>query len=66
MASKTSKADGEGPVIDMAAFGRTLAKRRAELGNPELPRNSGANRTESKKALLKAIDEVAAKKGFKW
>jgi hypothetical protein len=28
------------------------------LGNPELPRNAGANRTASKKALLKAIEEA--------
>lgn len=66
MASKTSKADDEGPVIDMAEYGARLAARRAELGDPELPRNAGANRTESKKALLNAIDEAAAKKGFRW
>lgn len=29
-----------------------------ELGNPEAPRNSGLRRTESKKALLKAIEDL--------
>ncbi len=66
MASTTSKADSEAPVIDMAAFGVELAARRAALGNPELPRNSGLRRTESKKALLAAINEAAAKQGFSW
>lgn len=66
MASTTSPADDEGPVIDMAEYGAKLAARRAELGYPELPRNAGANRTESKQALLKAIDAAAAKKGFRW
>jgi hypothetical protein len=60
MASTTSKAELQ-PVIDMADLGARLAKRRAELGNPELPRNTGANRTESKKALLKAIEEAGGK-----
>jgi hypothetical protein len=50
----------------MAAFAAKLAARRAELGEPELPRNAGRNRTESKKALLKAVDEAAAKQGFAW
>jgi hypothetical protein len=39
-------------------FSDALSKRRAELGNPELARNSGKNRTESKKALLKAIKDA--------
>jgi hypothetical protein len=60
MASTTSRADGE-PVIDMADLGERLAKRRTELGNPELPRNAGANRTASKKALLKAIEDAGGK-----
>lgn len=60
MASTTSRADGEA-VIDMADLGARLAMRRAELSNPELPRNAGANRTASKKALLKAIEEAGGK-----
>ncbi len=66
MASTTSLPDDEGPVIDMAEYGAKLAARRAELGYPELARNSGADRTESKQALLKAIDTAAAAKGFRW
>jgi hypothetical protein len=67
MASKTSKADTE-TVIDMAELGARVAKRKAELGivdpaDPTLAkgRNSGANRTESKKALLKAIKDIGGK-----
>jgi hypothetical protein len=48
----------DGQVVDMASFGRDLARRRAELGNPELPRNSGERRTPSKRALLKAIEDL--------
>lgn len=69
MVSKTSKAEAErnwGEPIDMADFGRTLATRRAELGDPPGTRNSGANRTPGKRALLAEIDRVAAAKGFRW
>jgi hypothetical protein len=54
MASKSSTAtDGwTGRRIDMAEFGKRHAARRAELGNPELPRNAGNNRTASMRALL--------------
>lgn len=45
----------------MAELGERLAKRRAELGNPELPRNAGKHRTPSKIALLKAIEEAGGK-----
>jgi hypothetical protein len=45
----------------MAELGARLAARRAELGNPELPRNAGKNRTPSKRALLKAIEEAGGK-----
>lgn len=58
MASKTSQADRDQPVIDMAELGARLARRKAELGLPELPRNAGANRTPSKRALLKAIEDA--------
>ena len=71
MASKTSKADDvkdwTGRRIDMAEYGRALAKYRADYeartGRPlEVPRNSGKRRTASKKALLRAI----AATGKKW
>lgn len=67
MASKTSKADGSDQVIRMGEFGRRIAARKAELGlpddsaHPELcrgTRNAGANRTASKRALLKAIKDA--------
>jgi hypothetical protein len=64
MASKTSTPEPR--VESMAAFAAKLAARRAELGEPELARNAGGNRTESKKALLKAIDKAAAQNGFEW
>ena len=63
MASKTSKPDVEswtGRRIDMAEYGRALAKYRADYeartGSAlKVPRNSGKRRTASKKALLRAI-----------
>ena len=58
MASNTSKAKAEPKVIQMAELGARLAKRKAELGLPEMPRNAGKNRTPSKRALLKAIKDL--------
>ncbi|QIG79211.1 hypothetical protein [Stakelama tenebrarum] len=72
MASKTSKTDDwPGRRLDMAAYGRELARRRAEIeaevGQPlDVPRNSGARRTESKRALLAEINRLAAARGFRW
>lgn len=61
MASKTSKPEGEAPVIRMAEMGARIAARKAELGLPDLPRNAGKNRTASKRALLKAIEDAGGK-----
>jgi hypothetical protein len=61
MASKVSKAKVEQTVIKMADVGARLVKRRAELGEPEMPRNAGNNRTPSKRALLKAIEDLGGK-----
>jgi len=47
-----------GRIIEMGEFGRRIAARRAELNLPHLPRNAGANRTESKRALFKAIKDA--------
>jgi hypothetical protein len=65
MASKHLKAEEslaekqwKGRRVDFPAFSDALSKRRTELGNPELERNSGERRTESKKALLKAIKDA--------
>lgn len=63
MASKSSKAeDWQGPRLSHPDFAAKLAARRAELGNPELPRNSGKRRTASKRALLEAIEAT----GKRW
>ncbi|MHA6770106.1 hypothetical protein [Sphingobium ummariense] len=52
--------DEKKPPITLEELGRQIARRRAELGitDADLPRNSGARRTESKKALLRAIKDV--------
>ena len=55
MASKTYP-DWPGVILDHADYAAALARRRAELGEPEAPRNSGRRRTPSKRALLKAIE----------
>lgn len=48
----------EGRVIRMNEFGRQIAARKTALGLPDPPRNAGNNRTPSKRALLKAIEEL--------
>ncbi len=66
-APKTSNTElaAEGPAIDMAVFGRALARRRAayeaKYGPLEIPRNSGKRRSPSKRALLKAIEDAGGK-----
>ncbi len=61
MASTTSKADDTEPVIQLAEFGRAIAARKVALGIADPPRNAGKNRTASKRALLKAIEEAGGK-----
>lgn len=65
MASTASKTDGKkgwaGPRVTHAEAARRLAARRAELGEPDLPRNAGKDRTPSKRALLKAIGDAGGK-----
>ena len=58
MVSKTSKPDEPTRRMSHSDFAERLAARRKELGNPELPRNSGKRRTSSKRALLKAIEDA--------
>jgi hypothetical protein len=60
MVSKPSTTD---PVImTLDAFGQDVLRRRAALGTAiNMPRNSGTRRTESKKALLKAIEDAGGK-----
>lgn len=64
MVSQTSNTEDvwTGRRIDFQAFNSALSERRTALDQPELPRNSGECRTESKKALLKAIEDA----GEKW
>jgi hypothetical protein len=56
MASQTSKAKPK--AVPLAEFVADIDRRRAETGVTELPRNSGARRTASKRALLKAIEDA--------
>ena len=61
MALTTLKADQGLRRMSHPEFAARLAARRAETGITELPRNSGTRRTESKKALLKAIEDAGGK-----
>jgi hypothetical protein len=56
MAFKTLKTSRAPITLD--ELGQRLARRKAELGLPALPRNSGNRRTPSKRALLKAIEDA--------
>lgn len=57
----TEPEDWPGQRVRHADVAARLADRRAALGNPELPRNAGANRTESKRALLAAIEAAGGR-----
>jgi hypothetical protein len=69
MANESSRLESEknyGRTISLEEFGQELTRLRAEYearyGYPcELPRNSGARRTASKRALLAEIDKLAAR-----
>lgn len=67
MASKTSQTadrpdpDGDLRRISHRTLAARVAARKAEIGDPELPRNAGKRRTASKKALLKAIEAAGGK-----
>jgi hypothetical protein len=56
MAFKTFKTKREAVTLDALA-GR-IATRKASIGEIEIPRNRGKNRTASKRALLKAIEKA--------
>lgn len=64
MASEIWK-DRDKPM-PLAEFGAEVERRRVAAGLGLPPRNSGTRRTESKRALLAAIDEAAKAKGFSW
>jgi len=59
MAFKTLQTKRE--PIALEALAARLAARQAELGIPDPPRNAGKNRTASKRALLKAIEDAGGK-----
>jgi hypothetical protein len=59
MVFKTFKVKRE--PITLEELGRRIDRRRAEVGDIEIPRNSGKRRTASKRALLKAIEEAGGK-----
>ena len=47
--------------VTLEAHGRRIVARRAAAGDPPVPRNPGTNRTPSKRALLKAIEDAGGK-----
>jgi|GEM_PF-593559 len=59
MVSRTSKPKGK--AIPLAEFAADIERRRQETGITEIARNSGKRRTQSKKALLKAIESAGGK-----
>jgi hypothetical protein len=59
MAFKTFKPKRD-PIM-LEELEARIARRRAELGDIDLPRNSGKRRTASKRALLKAIEDAGGK-----
>lgn len=59
MAFKTLKTKRE--AVTLEGLAAAIETRRAVVGNVSVPRNSGKNRTPSKRALLKAIEEAGGK-----
>lgn len=51
--------------VSLEAFGLEVLRRRAAAGDPVVPRNAGGNRTASKRALLKAIEDAGGR-GDRW
>jgi hypothetical protein len=47
--------------IPLDAFVAEIERRRAAAGYPDMPRNAGNRRTDSKRALLKAIEAAGGK-----
>jgi hypothetical protein len=70
VSTRLSDEQNWGEPIDLVEYGRDLSRRRAEYeaknGPIPVPRNSGARRTESKRALLDAINAITDKQGWRW
>ncbi|MDP3908444.1 hypothetical protein [Novosphingobium sp.] len=47
--------------MTLEALGAAVERRRAVVGDVAVPRNSGENRTASKRALIKAIADAGGK-----
>lgn len=56
MAFKTLKTKRE--PVTLEALGQSIERRRDVVGEVVVPRNSGKNRTPSKRALLKVIKDL--------
>ena len=56
MVFKTLKSRREPMTLE--ALGQSIERRRKVAGEVEVPRNAGAQRTPSKRALLKAIKDA--------
>jgi hypothetical protein len=50
-----------GEPIPFEEFAAEIERRRAAAGYPDMPRNAGNRRTESKRALPKAIEAAGGK-----
>jgi len=48
-------------AVTLDDLGAAIERRRAVVGEVEVPRNSGQRRTASKRALLKAIEDAGGK-----
>jgi hypothetical protein len=59
MVFKTFKVKREAMTLE--ELGSSIARRRAEIGEVEVPRNSGRRRTASKRALIREIEEAGGK-----
>lgn len=47
--------------VKLEELGARIARREAALGGVNVPRNPGTRRTPSKRALLKAIEDLGGK-----
>ena len=59
MAFKTLKTKRD--PVSLEALSASVERCRKIVGDVEVPRNSGQNRSPSKRALLKAIEEAGGK-----